>query len=48
MQPLFSTVTSAHNRCIRSFFVSSLCYVTAPLAMNIKSETVGGRGLGGQ
>ena len=47
MQPLF-TVTSAHIRCVRSFFVSSSCYVTAPLAMYIKSEAVGGRGGGGQ
>ena len=46
MQPLF-TVTSAHVRCVRSFFVSSSCYVTAPIAMYIKSEMVGGRGLGG-
>ena len=47
MQPLF-TVTLAHIRCIRSFFVSSSCYITAPLAMYIKSETVGGgvRGVG--
>ena len=45
MQPLF-TVTSAHIRCVRSFCVSSSCYVTAPLAMYIKSETVGGRGWG--
>ena len=41
MQPLF-TVTLAHVRCVRSFFVSSSCYVTAPLAMYIKSEMVGG------
>ena len=48
MQPLFSTVTSAHIRCVRSFFVSSSsCYVTAPLAMYIKSEAVGGGGGGG-
>lgn len=47
MQPLFSTVTSAHIRCVRSFFVSSSCYVTAPLAMYIKSETVRGLGFGG-
>ena len=46
MQPLF-TATSAHIRCVRSFFVSSSCYVTAPLAMYIKSETVGGMGVGG-
>ena len=47
MQPLFSTVTSAHIRCVRSLFVSSSCYVTAPLAMYIKSEAVGGGGGGG-
>ena len=47
MQPLFSTVTSAHIRYVRSFFVSSSCYVTAPLAMYIKSEAVGGGGGGG-
>ena len=41
------TVTSAHIRCVRSFFVSSSCYVTAPLAMYIKSEAVGGGGWGG-
>ena len=41
MQLLF-TVTSAHVRCVRSFFVSSSRYVTAPLAMYIKSEMVGG------
>ena len=44
MQPLFSTVTSAHIRCVRPFFVSSSCYVTAPLAMYIRSEAVGGEG----
>ena len=38
MQPLF-TVNSARIRCVRSFFISSSCYVTAPLAMYIKSET---------
>ena len=48
MQPLFSTVTSAHIRCVRSFFVSSSsCYVTAPLAMYNKNEAVGGGGGGG-
>ena len=47
MQPLFSTVTSAHIRCVHSFFVSSSCYVTAPLACILRVRRLGGGGEGG-